>query len=197
MHVLVTSDTLSGTWTYTRELVSGLVSRGMRVTLVSFGEIPLPQQTLWMENLHGLEYRPTAFRLDWMEEGQQDLKESSAYLTALVKELKPDRASPEPVVLRQSSGSGAARGGSAWRPDHMVEGGARPGAQAGPLAAVVSGSGHARSGDGQCRRGSFGLDAGHRPRLLYPGRSTKPSSTTDAIRFSSTPTWARMIRCWR
>jgi len=90
VHVLVTADTLSGTWTYTRELVSGLVSRGLRVTLVSFGEIPLPQQTLWMDNLHGLEYRPTAFRLDWMEEGQQDLKDSSDYLTALVKELKPD-----------------------------------------------------------------------------------------------------------
>ncbi len=90
MHILITSDTLSGTWTYTRELVSGLVSRGVRVTLVSFGEIPLPQQTSWMEHLHGLEYRPTAFRLDWMDEGQQDLGESSAYLTALVKELKPD-----------------------------------------------------------------------------------------------------------
>jgi len=90
VHVLVTSDTLSGTWTYTRELVTGLVSRGVRVTLVSFGEIPLPQQTLWMDNLHGLEYRPTAFRLDWMEEGQQDLRDSSAYLTALVRELKPD-----------------------------------------------------------------------------------------------------------
>ena len=90
MHVLVTSDTLSGTWTYTRELVTGLIGRGVRVTLVSFGEIPLPQQTLWMEQLHGLDYRPTAFRLDWMDEGQQDLRESSAYLTALVKELKPD-----------------------------------------------------------------------------------------------------------
>ena len=90
VHVLVTSDTLSGTWTYTRELVTGLVSRGVRVTLISFGEIPLPQQTLWMERLHGLEYRPTAFRLDWMDEGQHDLRESSAYLTALVKELKPD-----------------------------------------------------------------------------------------------------------
>src|SRR5207249_11956258 len=65
-------------------------SRGVRVTLVSFGEIPLPQQTLWMDHLHGLEYRPTAFRLDWMDEGQEDLRESSAYLTALVKELKPD-----------------------------------------------------------------------------------------------------------
>ncbi len=90
VHVLVTADTLSSVWTYTRELVSGLVSRGVRVTLVSLGEIPLPQQTSWMDNLHGLEYRPTAFRLNWMQEGEYDLEDSSSYITALVRELKPD-----------------------------------------------------------------------------------------------------------
>src|ERR1700722_2464232 len=90
LHVLVTADTMSGVWTYTRELVTGLVTRGVRVTLVSFGEIPLPPQISWMENLHGLEYRPTAFRLDWMQEGGQDLSDSSAYLSSLVKEIKPD-----------------------------------------------------------------------------------------------------------
>jgi glycogen(starch) synthase len=90
VHVLVTTDTLSGVWIYTRELVSGLVSRGVRVTLVSLGEIPLPEQTAWMENLSGLEYHPTAFRLDWMQEGEQDLAESFAYLTALAREVKPD-----------------------------------------------------------------------------------------------------------
>ena len=68
MHVLVTADTMSGSWTYTRELVTGLVTRGVRVTLVSFGEIPLPDQTAWMDLLHGLEYRPTAFRLEWMDD---------------------------------------------------------------------------------------------------------------------------------
>jgi glycogen(starch) synthase len=90
VHVLVTADTITGVWTYTRELVSGLVSRGNRVTLVSFGDIPLPHQTSWMESLHGLEYRPTAFRLEWMQEGEQDLEDSFNYLTALVRELKPD-----------------------------------------------------------------------------------------------------------
>ena len=90
MHVLVTTDTLSGVWTYTRELVTGLVSRGARVTLVSFGDIPGPEQTAWMDKLHGLEYRPTAFGLDWMQEGQEDFKDSSAYLAALVKERDPD-----------------------------------------------------------------------------------------------------------
>jgi len=90
VHVLVTADTLSGSWTYSRELVTGLVTRGVRVTLVSFGEIPLPEQTTWMDHLHGLDYRPTAFRLEWMQDAEQDLPESSAFLAAVVRELRPD-----------------------------------------------------------------------------------------------------------
>ncbi|HEV2470286.1 MAG TPA: glycosyltransferase family 4 protein [Candidatus Sulfotelmatobacter sp.] len=90
MHVLVTADSVSGSWTYARELVTGLVTRGVRVTLVSFGEIPLPDQTSWMDHLHGLDYRPTGFRLEWMQEAERDLPESSEYLMSLVRELRPD-----------------------------------------------------------------------------------------------------------
>ena len=90
MHVLVTADSLSSSWTYARELVTGLVTRGVRVTLVSFGEIPLPDQTAWMDHMHGLDYRPTAFRLEWMQEAEQDLPESSEFLLSLVQELRPD-----------------------------------------------------------------------------------------------------------
>lgn len=90
MHVLVTADSFSSSWTYARELVTGLVTRGVRVTLVSFGEIPLPDQTAWMDHLHGLDYRPTAFRLEWMQEAEEDLPESSAFLMSLVEELRPD-----------------------------------------------------------------------------------------------------------
>jgi len=90
VHVLVTADTMSGAWTYTRELVTGLVTRGIRVTLVTFGEIPLPDQTAWMDLLHGLEYRPTAFRLEWMDEAPYDLAESSEFLANLVREARPD-----------------------------------------------------------------------------------------------------------
>ncbi|MGA8764619.1 MAG: glycosyltransferase family 4 protein [Candidatus Sulfotelmatobacter sp.] len=81
---------MSGSWTYTRELVTGLVARGVRVTLVSFGEIPLPEQTAWMDLLHGLDYHPTAFRLEWMQEAEYDLAESSRFLAALVREVQPD-----------------------------------------------------------------------------------------------------------
>jgi glycosyltransferase involved in cell wall biosynthesis len=90
VHVLVTADLLSGSWTYARELVTGLVTRGVRVTLVSFGDIPFPDQTAWMDHLHGLDYRPTAFRLEWMQEAEQDLPESTDFLVSLVEELQPD-----------------------------------------------------------------------------------------------------------
>lgn len=90
MRVLVTTDTFSGVWTYTRELVSGLVTHGSQVTLVSFGEIPLPHQTAWMQGLHGLDYHPTAFRLDWMQEGEQDFHAAQDYLCDIVGDTRPD-----------------------------------------------------------------------------------------------------------
>jgi glycogen(starch) synthase len=90
VRVLVTTDTFSGVWTHTRELVSGLVTHGAQVILVSFGEIPLPQQTAWMHSLHGLEYHPTAFRLDWMQEGEQDFYAAQDYLCAVVRDTRPD-----------------------------------------------------------------------------------------------------------
>jgi len=90
VRVLVTTDTFSGVWTYTRELVSGLVTHGAQVTLVSFGEIPLPHQTAWMQGLHGLEYHPTAFRLDWMQEGEQDFHAAQEYLCAVARDTRPD-----------------------------------------------------------------------------------------------------------
>ena len=90
VRVLVTTDTFSGVWTHTRELVSGLVTHGAQVTLVSFGEIPLPAQTSWMQALHGLEYHPTAFRLDWMQEGEQDFFAAQEYLCEIVRDVRPD-----------------------------------------------------------------------------------------------------------
>src|SRR5207247_8757329 len=86
----LSSETLTVLWTTTRELVTGLVARGVRVTLVSFGDIPLSHQTAWMDGLRGLQYRPTGFGLDWMQEREQDVPESAAFLTALIHELKPD-----------------------------------------------------------------------------------------------------------
>lgn len=90
MHILVTADTLGGVWTYTRELVAGLARRGERVTLVSFGDIPTAAQTRWMDGLENFDYRPTAFKLEWMLDSEADMVASAQYLEALIEEIRPD-----------------------------------------------------------------------------------------------------------
>lgn len=90
MHVLITSDTVGGVWTYTQELVAGLAARGHRVTLVSFGKLPTSDQTAWMRPLDSVDYRPTEYRLEWMEVAERDIEESRRYLEMLVREVQPD-----------------------------------------------------------------------------------------------------------
>jgi glycosyltransferase involved in cell wall biosynthesis len=89
MHALVTADSIGGVWTYVRELVSGLVRRGVRVTLVSFGQIPAGDQVEWLEEIP-VDFRPTGFRLEWMQDAPQDLELSSEYLLSVVRETQPD-----------------------------------------------------------------------------------------------------------
>ena len=90
MHILVTADTLGGVWTYTRELVTGLVRRGVKVTLVSFGDIPSAAQTRWLDTLPQVDFRPTAFKLEWMQDCEADMEASSEYLSQVVDETRPD-----------------------------------------------------------------------------------------------------------
>jgi glycosyltransferase involved in cell wall biosynthesis len=90
MHVLMTADTIGGVWTYTRELVTRLSRRGVRITLVSFGDIPTADQARWIEPLEGVTYHPTPFRLEWMQDAQQDLDDSAGLLRSIIEETKPD-----------------------------------------------------------------------------------------------------------
>lgn len=90
MHILMTADTVGGVWTYTRELVSGLVRRGHQVTLISFGKLPSSEQIRWMDGLESLQFHPTEHRLEWMQDCQQDIEASRSFLAQLVAEIKPD-----------------------------------------------------------------------------------------------------------
>lgn len=90
MHILVTADTVGGVWTYTRELVTGLALRGIRVTLVSFGGIPRRAQTAWLEPLPDVAYFPTGFRLEWMQGASGDIADSVRYLRSIIRECRPD-----------------------------------------------------------------------------------------------------------
>lgn len=90
MRILITADTVGGVWTYTRELVSGLVRQEFEVVLVSFGGVPTAEQTRWMSGLRNLDYRPTAFKLEWMQDSMDDLRASAEYLEAVAEETRPN-----------------------------------------------------------------------------------------------------------
>jgi glycosyltransferase involved in cell wall biosynthesis len=60
------------------------------VTLVSFGNIPTEAQTRWMDDVSGIDFRPTAFRLEWMQESGEDLAASAEYLRSVIDETRPD-----------------------------------------------------------------------------------------------------------
>jgi len=90
MHVLVTADTVGGVWSYARELVTGLAQRDVRVTLVGLGRIPTSAQTEWLRPLDNVDFRPTAFRLEWMPDAAPDIAASTEYLLRVIEEVKPD-----------------------------------------------------------------------------------------------------------
>lgn len=90
MHILMTADTLGGVWTYTRELASGLVARGHRVTLVSLGQLPTKSQSEWIRACPEIDYRATSFRLEWMQDSAEDIERSASYLGQVIRKSRPD-----------------------------------------------------------------------------------------------------------
>ncbi len=72
MRVLLTTDTVGGVWTHTKELTEGLLEGSHAVALASFGRRPSPDQSSWCS---GMSTRyPDAFRyvasetpLEWMD----------------------------------------------------------------------------------------------------------------------------------
>jgi glycogen(starch) synthase len=89
VHILITADTLGGVWTYTRELVCGLLQRGHQVTLVSFGAKPSPAHSTWLPRGR-LTYIPTEFPLEWMQNAEQGIQDSLRFLDDLCQQCRPD-----------------------------------------------------------------------------------------------------------
>ena len=89
MRVLITTDTVGGVWTYSRELTQGLLGQGCKVTLVSMGRRPSPSQSRWSAATADLwpgafSYIPTDFKLEWMRDGTQCYEDSEEFLLSCV-----------------------------------------------------------------------------------------------------------------
>jgi glycogen synthase len=54
------------------------------------GDTPSPEQTSWMADLSGLDYRPSACRLEWMQNAEEDVQNSKEFIESVIDEVKPD-----------------------------------------------------------------------------------------------------------
>ncbi len=95
MRVLLTTDTVGGVWTYTRELTEALLHHGCSVALASFGRAPSPEQTHWTdcttarfgEQFH---FFPYALPLEWMDENERVFTDGAIALQDIIDRFAPD-----------------------------------------------------------------------------------------------------------
>ncbi len=95
MRVLLTTDTIGGVWTFTRELTEGLLNDGQAVALVSFGRAPSAEQNSWVDGTactHGgsFHYEASLVPLEWMQDNEQAFDAAAPALLALMRRFKPD-----------------------------------------------------------------------------------------------------------
>jgi len=89
MHFLLTTDSVGGVWVFTEELALGLVERGHRVTLLSFGPAPGREQGAALRR-HGIACRSAPFPLEWMQEAPATMRAAQEWLRKQVHQLRPD-----------------------------------------------------------------------------------------------------------
>lgn len=95
MRLLITTDTVGGVWTYTCELVSGLLHEGVSVLLMTLGRKLSASQAAWSTVMlgkypHSFMLAPTSYKLEWMENADADITASREYLISLVSKWEPD-----------------------------------------------------------------------------------------------------------
>ena len=95
MRVLLTTDTIGGVWTYTKELTEGLLQASHSVALVSFGRLPSSEQLAWCTELSArvagrLEYTASEVPLEWMDDNTSAYSGAESLLLDLVDSFEPD-----------------------------------------------------------------------------------------------------------
>ena len=90
MRILMTTDTIGGVWTFTRELATGLLEAGCEVTLVSFGRLPDTAQRRWSEAARqrwapAFDFVADDTPLEWMQENDRAYTAAACRLTRLAE----------------------------------------------------------------------------------------------------------------
>jgi glycosyltransferase involved in cell wall biosynthesis len=95
MRILLTTDTIGGVWTFTKELTAELLQRGHAVALVSLGRQPSHEQQAWCaaQNLaYGPSFQFTASNvpLEWMEKNEFVFTQGAGVLFHVANRFRPD-----------------------------------------------------------------------------------------------------------
>jgi glycosyltransferase involved in cell wall biosynthesis len=89
-HILMTTDSVGGVWTYSLELVRALARYGIRVTLFTEGRPLTRSQRFAVSSLMNCNVHETGHRLEWMPEPWAEVDAAGAELQALAERVQPD-----------------------------------------------------------------------------------------------------------
>jgi glycogen(starch) synthase len=91
----MTTDTVGGVWTFTRELSSGLLDKGCELILVSFGREPNDEQHRWATRMQDLfrgrfRFISSEAPLEWMQDNHRAFSEASQLLLNITEAFEID-----------------------------------------------------------------------------------------------------------
>lgn len=88
--ILMTADTVGGVWNYAIELVGALAPFGTQVVLATMGAPLSEDQRRQADELNNLTVHESTYKLEWMENPWEDVREAGQWLLKLKDEVQPD-----------------------------------------------------------------------------------------------------------
>ena len=91
----MTTDTVGGVWTFTQELVAGLLQQGCSIKLVSLGRALSSAQQRWVDSAcsaagGNLSFDSLETALEWMEDNDRAYTEAAPLLLNFVRDFQAD-----------------------------------------------------------------------------------------------------------
>lgn len=90
MHVLMTTDSVGGVWTYALDLAAATAPHGVRYTLVCLGPAPTEDQRREVARLENVSLLCCEGRLEWMDDPWRDVDAAGEWLLELERQRRPD-----------------------------------------------------------------------------------------------------------
>lgn len=87
---MMTSDMLGGVWTYCVELAGALSRAGTDVCLATMGRGMSAAQRKDVRRLSGVHVVERAFKVEWMDDAENDVREAGEWLLGLASSFEPD-----------------------------------------------------------------------------------------------------------